>query len=65
MATPRQTPTEIERETPTSGTNERETPNRDPQPRPADKNTQVFPPCEGTPNPDVPGGVEDIPKQEL
>jgi hypothetical protein len=65
MATPRQTPTGIERETPASGTDERETPNPDPHPRSGDHSTQVFPPREGTPNPDLPGGVEDVPKQEL
>lgn len=65
MASPRQTPTGIERETPTSGTNERQSPNRDPGPRSGDDHAQVFPPREGTPNPDLPGGVEDVPKQEL
>jgi hypothetical protein len=65
MATPQRTPTKIERETPTSGTDDRESPNRTPDPRSSDKDAQVFPPREGTPAPDVPGGVEDIPKQEL
>jgi len=63
MASPRQTPTGIERETPTSGTSERETPN--PNPRAGDNPALAFPPREGTPNPDLPGGVEDVPKQEL
>jgi hypothetical protein len=65
MASPRQTPTGIERETPTDGTNEQQTPKRDPVPRSGDHDAQVFPPREGTPNPDLPGGVEDVPKQEL
>ncbi len=65
MASPRQTPTGIERETPTSGTNERPAPDRNPDPRSGDQDAQVFPPREGTPNPDLPGGVEDVPKQEL
>ena len=66
MASPRRTPTEIERETPTSGTHEPQTPDRNPDPRSSgDREAQVFPPREGTPNPDLPGGVEDLPKQEL
>ena len=66
MASPRRTPTGIERETPTNGTNERQTPDRNPDPRSSgDRDPQIFPPREGTPNPDLPGGVEDVPKQEL
>jgi hypothetical protein len=67
MASPRRTPTGIERETPTSGTDDSELPSRIPDPRSGngDNDAQVFPPREGTPTPDLPGGVEDVPKQEL
>jgi hypothetical protein len=64
MAT-RPTPTEIERETPAAGTDEPEAPNPTPQPNSGYREVQGFPPRQGVPNPDLPGGVEDIPKQEL